>query len=70
MERILYGIMLNEISKRRKKGTNMGSAVSVIMMILIALVGGLPTIAITACIPVMIAWKCYRKLKYGYSLYY
>lgn len=47
----------------------MGSVVSVIMLILIALVGGLPTIAITACIPAMLGWKIYRKIKFGYSLY-
>ena len=38
----------------------MASAISVIMMILIGLVGGVPTLAITACIPVMIVWKIYR----------
>lgn len=47
----------------------MGQIISVIMMVLIALVGGLPTIAITGCIPVMIGWKIYRKVKFGYSLY-
>ena len=33
----------------------MASAISVIMMILIGLVGGVPTLAITACIPVMLS---------------
>ena len=47
----------------------MASAISVIMMILIWLVGGVPTLAITACIPVMIVWKIYRKVKFGYSIY-
>ena len=47
----------------------MASAISVIMMILIGLVGGVPTLAITACIPVMIVWKNYRKVKFGYSIY-
>lgn len=47
----------------------MANFISIIMMILIALVGGLPTIAITACIPVMIVWKIYRRIKFGYSLY-
>lgn len=47
----------------------MSSIISVIMIILIGLVGGVPTIAITACIPVMIGWKIYRKVKFGYSLY-
>ena len=47
----------------------MASAISVIMMILIGLVGGVPTLAITACIAVMIVWKIYRKVKFGYSIY-
>ena len=47
----------------------MASAISVIMMILIGRVGGVPTLAITACIPVMIVWKIYRKVKFGYSIY-
>ena len=47
----------------------MASAISVIMMILIGLVGGVPTLAITACSPVMIVWKIYRKVKFGYSIY-
>lgn len=47
----------------------MASAISVIMMILIGLVGGVPTLTITACIPAMIVWKIYRKVKFGYSIY-
>lgn len=47
----------------------MGNIISIMMMIIIALVGGVPTIAITACIPAMIVWKIYRKVKYGYSIY-
>lgn len=47
----------------------MSSLVSIIFMIVIALVGGVPTIAITASIPVVIGWKIYRKVKLGYSLY-
>ena len=47
----------------------MASAISVIMMILIGLVGGVPTLATTACIPVTIVWKIYRKVKFGYSIY-
>lgn len=48
----------------------METIISAFMMVLIALVGGLPTIAITACIPAVLVWKIYRKVKYGYSLYY
>lgn len=47
----------------------MSSLISVIFMVLIGLVGGVPTIAITASIPVVIGWKINRKIKFGYSLY-
>lgn len=66
---ILYAMIHAKIKKQKEEGISMGSIVSVIMMILLAVVGGFPTIAITVCIPVIIVWKIYRKLKYGYSLY-
>lgn len=47
----------------------MSSLISIIFLILIGLVGGVPTIAITASIPVVVGWKIYRKIKFGYSLY-
>lgn len=55
---------------QQKEGQHMETMISAVMMVLIALVGGLPTIAITACIPAVLAWKIYRKVKYGYSLYH
>ena len=69
MGRIWYVMIHTKIKKQKEEGISMGSIVSVIMMILLAVVGGFPTIAITVCIPVIIIWKIYRKLKYGYSLY-
>ena len=47
----------------------MANLFSILFIILVAIVGGIPTIVITGYIPVMIAQKIYRKVKYGYSLY-
>ena len=47
----------------------MANLFSILFIILVAIVGGIPTIVITGYIPVMIAQKTYRKVKYGYSLY-
>ena len=35
----------------------------------IGVVGGIPTLAITIIIPIVIVWKIIRKIHYGYSLY-
>ena len=40
-----------------------------ITVILLFLIGGVPSIILTLSVPVMIGWKFYRKIKYGYSLY-
>lgn len=45
----------------------MANLFSILFIILVAIVGGIPTIVITGYIPVMIAQKIYRKVKYGYS---
>jgi len=50
-------------------GNIMANLFSILFIILVAIVGGIPTIVITGYIPVMIAQKVYRKVKYGYSLY-
>ena len=47
----------------------MADLFSILFIILVAIVGGIPTLVITAYIPVMIIEKIYRKMKYGYSLY-
>lgn len=47
----------------------MANLFSIFFIILVAVVGGIPTIVITGYIPVMIAQKIYRKVKFGYSLY-
>lgn len=40
-----------------------------IAVILLFVIGGIPSIILTFSVPVMIGWKIYRKIKYGYSLY-
>lgn len=40
-----------------------------IMLILMILIGGVPSVILTLSVPIMIGWKIYRKIKYGYSLY-
>lgn len=47
----------------------MGNILSVIMVILMGLLGGIPTIFITMSLPVVICRKIFRKVKYGKSLY-
>lgn len=47
----------------------MANIFSIIFMAVVAVIGGIPTLAITGYIPVMVGWKFYRKAKLGYSLY-
>ncbi len=47
----------------------MGSIFGIIMVVIMALLGGIPTIYITLSIPVVIFQKIYGKIKYGKSLY-
>ena len=47
----------------------MANVMSLIMLIIMGIIGGVSTIVITALIPLTVGWKIYRKVKYGYSLY-
>ncbi len=47
----------------------MENFVSVVMVILMALLGGVPTVYLTVSLPVVIFQKIYGKIKYGKSLY-
>ena len=47
----------------------MGNIVSIILVVLMAVLGGLPTIYLTVSIPVVIGQKIYRKVKYGCSMF-
>ena len=54
---------------KRKRVETMGNIVSIILVVLMALLGGLPTIYLTVSIPVVIGQKIYRKVKYGCSMF-
>lgn len=47
----------------------MGNISDMIMVGLMVLIGGLPSIFLTLSVPVVIGWKVYRKFRYGYSLF-
>ncbi|MBQ7840830.1 MAG: hypothetical protein IJ390_10175 [Lachnospiraceae bacterium] len=47
----------------------MENILGVIMVILMGLLGGVPTLVITLSLPVILAQKIYGKIKYGKSLY-
>lgn len=47
----------------------MGNIVSLIMVVVMGLLGGIPTVYITLSIPVELCKKVYGKVKYGKSLY-
>ena len=53
----------------KRGGKKMGAIFDWITVILLFLIGGVPSIILTLSVPVMIGWKIYRKIKYGYSLY-
>ncbi len=40
-----------------------------VVMFLLVLMGGIPVLYLTLSIPVVVVWKIYRKIKYGYTLY-
>ena len=43
--------------------------INAILVVLLVLIGGVPSILLTLSVPVMLIWKIYRKVRYGYSLY-
>ncbi len=47
----------------------MGDIANVILVGLMVLLGGIPSIYILVSMPVILAEKFYRKIKYGNSLY-
>lgn len=40
-----------------------------ILLIIMILVGAVPSIILTLNVPIVVGWKIYRKFKYGYTLY-
>lgn len=47
----------------------MGDITSVILVGIMIILGGIPSIYILISLPVILGQKIYRKIKYGYSLY-
>ena len=43
--------------------------INAILVVLLVLIGGVPSILLTLSVPVMLVWKIYREVRYGYSLY-
>lgn len=48
----------------------MPSIVTYILVGLMGIMGGLTSVYLLVSIPVLLVWKIYRKIRYGYSLYY
>lgn len=46
----------------------MSSFVGILSVVLLGIIGGLPTIFLTLSVPVVIGYKIYRKCRYGISL--
>lgn len=44
--------------------------VIIILIVIMGIIGGLTSLYLLVGIPVLIVWKLYRKIRYGYSLYY
>lgn len=47
----------------------MGNILGMLMVVLMVLLGGVPTIYIVVSLPVILCQKIYGKVKYGKSLY-
>lgn len=58
-----YGFLKMEVKK-------MPGFVTIILTVFMGIMGGLTSIYLLVSIPVLIVWKFYRKIRYGYSLYY
>ncbi|MBP3460091.1 MAG: hypothetical protein J6K58_12850 [Lachnospiraceae bacterium] len=48
----------------------MPGIVTYILVGLMGIMGGLTSLYLLVSIPVLLVWKIYRKIRYGYSLYY
>lgn len=44
--------------------------VTVILVAIMGVMGGFTSLYLLVSMPVLIVWKIYRKIRYGYSLYY
>lgn len=62
-------MMQADIILQKEGALHMANLLTMILIALIGVVGGIPTLAITIIIPIVIVWKIIRKIHYGYSLY-
>ncbi len=46
----------------------MDQLLSYILFAIMAIIGGIPTVFLVLSIPVIIVWKVYRKIRFGYKL--
>ena len=47
----------------------MSNILTMVMLVIMGIVGGLSSIVLVLSFPVVLIWKIYRKFRYGYSLY-
>ncbi|MDD6658325.1 MAG: hypothetical protein PUE95_13705 [Lachnospiraceae bacterium] len=47
----------------------MSNILTIVMLVIMGIVGGLSSIVLVLSFPVVLIWKIYRKIRYGYSLY-
>jgi len=52
-----------------KRGRHMGDILSVILVAIMVVLGGVPSLYILISMPMILAGKIYRKKKFGNSLY-
>ncbi len=57
------------LAEKSKGGMKMTGIANALVMFLLILLGGVPVLYLTLSIPVVVVWKIYRKIKYGYTLY-
>lgn len=48
----------------------MPSVITYLMVAVMGVMGGLTSLYLLVSIPVLLVWKIYRKIRYGYSLFY
>lgn len=54
------------IKKRRIKIMN--NVATIILFVMMAIMGGVSSLYLVISLPVVIIWKIYRKIRYGYKL--
>ncbi|MBO5450176.1 MAG: hypothetical protein J6A11_01350 [Lachnospiraceae bacterium] len=58
-----------QINQDRMEAINMSNILTMVMLVIMGIVGGLSSIVLVLSFPAVLIWKIYRKIRYGYSLY-